>query len=489
MNGNMVVVGAGFGGLSTAILLARLGLGVTLVEGASRPGGCLRSYSRQGVDCPVGVHYFGAAAPGEMLGDFFDLLGIRQELKLRRLGQGGIIDRYRFDDGDVFDLPDTAEKLEDSLRARFGDTPAAVAFVMDVCRAAMASLRTSAAGSSAPPALPVTRLAADILAEKALPPRLVDILALQGFLLGVNLSACSASFLMMATASLLMSAWELGCSGADLANCLVDRARAAGVSLIVGDPAVTVEVNDRRVRGVRLQSGTGIAADTVVAGIHPKTMVAMIPAEALPAAYREGIARLEETGGSLGVVALLDEKRHPALGHNVFRVRGTPRQSVKGVYAQLRPSGRPGTNRLTLLTESDYASWAAWHGTQSGRRGPAYHAEKLRRAQQAMADVADAVGSIQQPQIIDIWTPLTMRDWVGAPQGNTYGARHSIRDGLEYLVLSRPPLDGMFLVGQSALAPGLLGVSMGVLHVASAIAGRAAVRDLMAASCSATRGS
>jgi hypothetical protein len=218
-------------------------------------------------------------------------------------------------------------------------------------------------------------------------------------------------------------------------------------------------------------------------------MVAMIPAEALPAAYREGIARLEETGGSLGVVALLDEKRHPALGHNVFRVRGTPRQSVKGVYAQLRPSGRPGTNRLTLLTESDYASWAAWHGTQSGRRGPAYHAEKLRRAQQAMADVADAVGSIQQPQIIDIWTPLTMRDWVGAPQGNTYGARHSIRDGLEYLVLSRPPLDGMFLVGQSALAPGLLGVSMGVLHVASAIAGRAAVRDLMAASCSATRGS
>ena len=489
MNGNVVVVGAGFGGLSTAILLARLGQKVTLVEGASRPGGCLRSYSRQGVDCPVGVHYFGAAAPGEMLGDFLDLLGIRQEMKLRRLGQGGVIDRYRFDDGDVFDLPDTAEKLEDSLRARFGDAPEAVAFVMDVCRAAMASLRTGAAGPPAASALPMTRLAADILAEKALPPRLVDILALQGFLLGVDLSACSASFLMMATASLLLSAWELGCAGADLAEGLAERARAAGVSLIVGDPVVAVQVSDRRARGVRLQSGTGIAADTLVAGIHPKTMIAMIPAEALPAAYREGIARLEETGGSLGVVALVDDKRHPALGHNVFRVRGTPRQTVKGVYAQLRPSGRPGYNRLTLLTESDYASWAAWHGTQSGRRGPAYRAEKLRRAQQAMAEVTEAVGPIHQPQIIDTWTPLTMRDWVGAPQGNTYGARHSMRDGLEYLVLSRPPLDGLFLVGQSAVAPGLLGISLGVLHVVSTIAGRSAVRDLMAASRSAARGS
>ena len=488
MNCSVVVVGAGFGGVSTAILLARLGLRVTLVEGAQRPGGCLRSYSRQGVDCPVGVHYLGAAAPGEMLGDFLDLLGIRQELKLRRLGQGGVIDRYSFDDGDVFDLPDTAEKLEDSLRARFGDTPEAVAFVMGVCRSAMASLRTDGAGSPAPPALPVTRLAADVLAEKALPPRLADILALQGFLLGVNLSACPASFLMMATASFLMSAWELGCTGADLADGLVELARAAGVTLIVGDPVVAVHVSDRKVRGVQLQSGTAIAADTVVAGIHPKTVVGMIPAEALPAAYREGIARLEETGGTLGVVALLDDKLHPALGHNVFRVRGAPRQGVKGVYAQLRPSGRPGYNRLTILTESDYASWAAWHCTQTGRRGPTYRAEKLRRAQQAMAEVAEAFGPICQPQIIDIWTPLTMRDWVGAPQGNTYGARHSIRDGIEYLVLSRPPIEGLFLVGQSALAPGLLGISMGVLHVASAIAGRSAVRNLMAASRLAGRG-
>jgi phytoene dehydrogenase-like protein len=105
-----------------------------------------------------------------------------------------------------------------------------------------------------------------------------------------------------------------------------------------------------------------------------------------------------------------------------------------------------------------------------------------------MAEVAETLGPLHQPQIVDIWTPLTMRDWVGAPQGNTYGTRHSIRDGLPYLVLSRPPLDGLFLVGQSALAPGLLGISMGVLHVASAIAGRFAVRELMAASRQVARG-
>jgi len=116
----------------------------------------------------------------------------------------------------------TRERPHDKGPSPFSGTraieDAAVAFVMGVCRSAMASLRTDGAGSPAPPALPVTRLAADVLAEKALPPRLADILALQGFLLGVNLSACPASFLMMATASFLMSAWELGWTGAGLAG-------------------------------------------------------------------------------------------------------------------------------------------------------------------------------------------------------------------------------------------------------------------------------
>lgn len=477
MTGHIAVIGAGYGGLSTTIMLARLGMRVTLVEGAARPGGCLRSYSREGVDCPVGVHYIGSSSPGELLGDFFDVLGIRPALRLRRLGQGGVIDRFVLDD-DVFDLPDTAEKFEASLTARFGDTPEAVSYVMSLCRAAMASLRTDGSGPPSP-ILPVTKTAAALLAERNLPRRLVDILALQGFLLGVNLSVCPASFLMMATASLLQSAWELGCTGAEMADAMAHQALAEGATIVTGDPVVEVSLNGRRASGVRLQSGAMIAADAVVSSIHPKALVEMIPVAALPADYRAGIGALEETGGSLCAVALVDEKRHAALDYNIYRVRGEPGRSLDGVYAQLRPSGLTGYTRLTILAESDYASWAEWHDTRIGQRGPAYRAEKLRRAQQAMDVIASAIGPIHEPRIIDVWTPLTMRDWTGAPRGGTYGARHSIRDGLEFLVLSRPPLDGLFMVGQSAIAPGLLGVSMGVLRVAAALAGRQAVRELM----------
>jgi len=474
---DVVIIGSGFGGLSTAILLARLGRKVTVVESAPQPGGCLRSYAREDVDCPVGVHYFGSAAPGELLGDFIDVLGVRDALKLRRLGQGGVIDRFVFDD-EVFDLPDTAEKLEASLAKRFGHAPDAVAFVMHVCRTAMANLRTDTANTT-PSALPVTRTAFDVLTEKGLPDRMMDFLALQGFLLGLDLSVCPAAFLLVATASLLMSAWELGCTGTQMANALVESAIAAGVEIITGDGASAIQVSSRRATGVQLQSGAVVDADVVIAAIHPKLMVDLIPGEDLPQAYRAGIGKLEETGGMLCAVALLDEGLHPAQDFNVYRIRGTPRLGLEGCYGQFRPSGQAGLTRLVALTESPYESWAGWHDTDTGQRGLDYRAEKLRRAHEMLRDLSAATGPLHEPRIVDVWTPLTMRDWVAAPQGCTYGVKHSIRDGLDYLSLSRPPLERLLLVGQNALAPGLLGTTMGILRVASSIAGRDAVIGLM----------
>jgi len=476
MKSDVAIIGSGFGGLSTAILLGRLDLKVTLVEAGSHPGGALRSYAREGVDCPVGVHYVGAAAPGEVLGDFIDALGVRSSLKLRRLGESGVIDRYIFDD-EVFELPSTIEKVEAALAKRFSDAPEAVAFVVDMYKSAMASLRSGT--TRALTSMPLTKSAAEYLADKHLPARLVDIIAAQGFLLGANLRDCPASFLAIVTASLLLSACELGSSGIVMADAMADRAREAGVQIILGDAANTVDVDGQGASGVRLESGTAIAASTVVCGIHPKTLARMLPVGALPAAYRTGLDRLEETGGVVCVVALLDAERHPPTDYNIFRMRGTPHENLQGVYAQLRPSGKPSLTRLTVLKESAYADWSRWHDTRTGRRGPEYRAEKARHAQLALTEAEDAIGPIRDAQIIDVWTPLSLRDWVRAPQGGTYGVRHSIRDGLEFLVLARPPLEHLFLVGQNAIAPGLLGTSMGVLRTVGTIAGREALRELL----------
>ena len=47
-NADVAVVGAGFGGLATALRLAELGANVVLCETLRYPGGCASTFSRSG---------------------------------------------------------------------------------------------------------------------------------------------------------------------------------------------------------------------------------------------------------------------------------------------------------------------------------------------------------------------------------------------------------------------------------------------------------
>ncbi len=55
-----IITGSGVDGLSTGIILAKLGFDVVVVEKNQQPGGMIRSYEREGIHCDVGVHYLGS---------------------------------------------------------------------------------------------------------------------------------------------------------------------------------------------------------------------------------------------------------------------------------------------------------------------------------------------------------------------------------------------------------------------------------------------
>lgn len=88
-----IIIGSGIGGMSMAIILAKLGFDVTVIEKNRHPGGMLRSYVRKGVHCNVGLHYLGALDRGQVLRRCFDYLGITHRLPLQRMGGDGPVDR------------------------------------------------------------------------------------------------------------------------------------------------------------------------------------------------------------------------------------------------------------------------------------------------------------------------------------------------------------------------------------------------------------
>ncbi|HDK44138.1 MAG TPA: NAD(P)/FAD-dependent oxidoreductase, partial [Desulfobacteraceae bacterium] len=119
----VLIIGSGIGGLSTAIILAKLGFDITVLEKNPKPGGLMRSYTRDGIECAVGVHYLGSLAQGQVLRKFFDYLGVTAAIPVTRMGQNGIIDRYIFDSSGnppaTFDLPPGMDAFEENLKQTF----------------------------------------------------------------------------------------------------------------------------------------------------------------------------------------------------------------------------------------------------------------------------------------------------------------------------------------------------------------------------------
>lgn len=71
-----VVIGAGLGGLLSGVILSRAGYRVTVLEKAAQPGGCLQSFTREGLLFDPGFHSVAGLEEGGPLERIFRPLGL-----------------------------------------------------------------------------------------------------------------------------------------------------------------------------------------------------------------------------------------------------------------------------------------------------------------------------------------------------------------------------------------------------------------------------
>ena len=457
---NVVIIGSGVGGLSTGIILSLLNYSVTIVEKNPLPGGLMRSYRRGGIDCPVGVHYVGALGANEPLGKMFRILGIRGEELFYRMEQGGIIDRYIFDDF-VFDLPVSIDAFEINLKSTFPTD----AIALDVI---LKNLR-EIAGHMLDPAFllnqgdPFQNLdffqpMGDLLNKLEASAGLKAVLAVPCRLIGVELAQCPVIFHHMVLASYLLSSWRLKENGSKMADVFTRRFKELGGKLVVNDGCEKINLNEGKVTGVKLASGIVLSADAVVATVHPKILLNLLEPDALKGSYRHRIATLKETEGVFAVQISVDATAHPEINHNIYRLHADEKGLIQdGIFYQLRQGNDRGSNLVSIITRSLYSEWSKWENTISGRRGKDYEEKKLRMGQDLLQKANEVLGNLKNARILDVFTPLTLRDYGNCPEGACFGVMRSSDQLLKIASLSKVPISGLFLAGQNAMAPGISG--------------------------------
>ena len=474
-----LIIGSGIGGLSTAIILTKLGFDVTVVEKNRQPGGMLRSYQRKGVHCSVGVHYLGALDRGQVLRRCLDYLGVFDDLPLERLGVAGPVDRYHFNDDATgpawFDMPEGLDAYEANLKAAFPleHTP---------IERFMARLRDSARqindldflfkGQAATNLIEQTEPLWQLLERLGCSPRLKSVLSLPSIWIGVPPEQCPQFYHTMTLASYLFSAWRLKRHGAHMADVLADRLRSLGGRIKTGDAVVRIDSFNGHVAGVTLASGRTIHTPLVIGAIHPKVVVALLGSDTVKPSYHRRVMGLTDTQGMVSVNALVPCDGHHALPYNVFSVNTRADGAIDDViYLQLRPCERPESLLLSLVTSGHNSLWQPWIETRSGHRGADYEKAKIQLAQQLIQRVAPITGPLKDLDVIDVYTPLSIRDWVNSPDGSAYGVMRSESQMLSAALLNRTSVKGLNLAGQSVMAPGVLGTILGSLITVKFIIG------------------
>ena len=82
---DIVIIGAGLGGLVSGALLSKEGFKVCVLEKNKQIGGCLQSFGFDGKLFESAIHYVGSLAENQTLFKIFNYLGLMSKLSLKRL--------------------------------------------------------------------------------------------------------------------------------------------------------------------------------------------------------------------------------------------------------------------------------------------------------------------------------------------------------------------------------------------------------------------
>ena len=274
----IVVIGAGIGGLVTAVQLAHAGLDVTVCESAATAGGKLRELNIAGTAIDAGPTVFTLRSIFDAI---FTTIGeqLDQHISLEPLD---CLARHVWDDGARLDLFADTERNVAAIGA-FAGLAAAQAYQKFSRRSAevFATLDASFMQRQQPGLLGLLQHAApehglgllhlapfsslwDELGRYFINPKLRQLFARYATYCGCSPYDAPATLMLVAHAE-QRGVWRIKGGMYRLAEALVKLAKARGAVFHYNCPVAEISVHHGRACGVKLKSGEELAADIVIA--------------------------------------------------------------------------------------------------------------------------------------------------------------------------------------------------------------------------------
>lgn len=498
---DVIVIGSGMGGMTTAAALSRLDHKVLLVEQAPSIGGLTHAFSRDGFTWDVGLHYCGSFGHEQFAGKILAWLS-GGTIEFRSVGT--VYDTLHFPDGIEVSVgrPAAAYKME--LKELFPGNAAEIEAYFE----ALLSAEKAGHKVGAERAMPelfrsvhhlwnkkeiqrwCSRTTSEVISEYISDPKLAAILSAQWGTYGGQPK--EASFAMHATIMghyLEGAAYPVGGATA-IARGLVPVIEAAGGSIRAATPVSEILLEDGKAVGVRTRSGEEINASSIVSAIGVGETVKHLLPEAFReqqwareiSTFRPSVCHFQLFLGFEGDIARYGATRSnhwyyeswDTNDHLWTAAYGKPISMMFISFPSLKDSAHdPGplkkhTGEILIL--ADWSSVAEFAAGGAEARADEWAALKQSIESKMMAFFSKKFPALA-PFVVhrELGTPLTTVSFTGHEKGGFYGVETTPRRMLSGALNARTPVPGLYLSGQDVMSPGIAGALMGGMLCAAAI--------------------
>jgi all-trans-retinol 13,14-reductase len=508
---DVIVIGSGMGGLTTAALLSDLGKRVCVLEQHYTAGGYTHSYERNGYEWDVGVHYIGDVGAPTRTRRLFDHLS---DNKLEWAPMDTEFDRFYFGEK-CFTAHAGRAEFRANLERQFPEEKEAIGKYLDLLKEASGGLSAFTMGRMLkpwqkafakpfikPPEL-LYRTTYDVLAELTDNEDLIATLCGQWGDMG--LPPKRSAFMvhaMIARHYLYGGYYPVGGSW-QIADKIIPKIQAAGGEVFTYARVEKILVEDGKATGVRMADGHEIFASSIVSAAGVATTFGTLLDAGLSAdlGYAAGLEKLEPSYAHLGVyIGLRDTAENLGLPRTNFWIypstdfdadvaafERNPDAEFPVVYISF-PSAKdpdylnrhPDTATIEIVAPAPFEWFERWQDTTWGKRGDDYETFKDRLGDRLMEHLYARLPELRgKVDYYEVSTPLSTNWFGGYQRGELYGLAHTANRLRTDWLTPRTKIPGLWLTGQDILTCGVTGAMMAGLMTATAMVGMRRMGPLM----------
>ena len=491
-NYDILVIGSGIGGLVSALILAKEGLKVCVLEKNNQYGGNLQTFSRDKLIFDTGVHYLGGLSKGQNLHQFFSYLEIMDDLQLQKMDENGF-DKITFEDDDIEYphaqgygnfvkqlseyFPEEKENLEN--------------YCEEIQRVCNYFPRYNVIGQN--------NYSEEILHLNT--KRFIESITsnekLQAALLGSNFlyagDSESIPFYVHALTvnSYIQSAYKCVKGGSQISKLLIKKLREYGAEVHKhSEVSEFIFDENNALTSVKTKDEKEYSAKQFISNIEIRSAIKLIGENRLKKSFLNRILSWKPVSSCFSVYLVLKPNTISNFNYNLYHFSS---KDLVWKAFQYKKENWPETymlsstpskhhpefaESLTAISYMDFEEVKEWENTfntiaNQQEREELYEKFKLEKAEKMIQALEKKIPNLRT-SIKNVYTssPLSYRDYIGSFEGNMYGYIKSSENPLKTMVSPRTKIDNLFLTGQSVNMHGILGCTIGAFNTCAEILGK-----------------